>query len=89
MNFRLSVLDLSPVSSDSNGAQALRNTIELARLAARLGYRRYWLAGHQHLPTGAGPAPAVIIGPAGGGTSPYRGQSGAMTTPHHACKAEP
>ena len=32
MDFRVSVLDLSPVSSGSNGAQALHNTLELARL---------------------------------------------------------
>ena len=41
MDFGLSVLDVSPVSSGSNGAQALRNTLELARLADRLGYERY------------------------------------------------
>lgn len=41
MDFGLSVLDVSPVSSGSNGAQALCNTLELARLADRLGYERY------------------------------------------------
>lgn len=41
MDFGLSVLDVSPVSSGSNGAQALRNTLELAWLADRLGYERY------------------------------------------------
>ena len=51
MDFGLSVLDVSPVSSGSSGAQALRNTLELARLAHRLGYERYWLAEHHNLPT--------------------------------------
>ena len=32
MEFGLSVLDVSPVSSGSDGARALRNTLELARL---------------------------------------------------------
>jgi hypothetical protein len=41
MDLRLSVLDLSPVSSGSTGPQALRNTFEVARLADRLGYERY------------------------------------------------
>jgi hypothetical protein len=41
MDFGLSGLDVSPVGSGSNGAQALRNTLELARLADRLGYERY------------------------------------------------
>ncbi len=51
MDFGLSVLDVSPVSSGSSGAQALRNTLELVRLADRLGYERYWLAEHHNLPT--------------------------------------
>jgi hypothetical protein len=51
MDFGLSVLDVSPVSSGSSGAQALRNALELVRLADRLGYERYWLAEHHNLPT--------------------------------------
>ena len=62
MDFGLSVLDVSPVSSGSNGAQALRNTLELARLADRLGYERYWLAEHHNLPTIASSAPEIMIG---------------------------
>jgi len=37
VDFKLSVLDVSPVSSGSSGAQALHNTLDLARLADRLG----------------------------------------------------
>ena len=48
MRHALSALDLSPVDSGSNSAQALRNTIELARLADHLGYRRFWLAEHHN-----------------------------------------
>ena len=44
----LSVLDLSPVSAGSSGAQALRNTLDLAQLADRLGYARYWVAEHHN-----------------------------------------
>ena len=57
MELDLSVLDVSPVSSGSNGAQALRNTLELAQLADRLGYERYWMAEHHNLPTIASSAP--------------------------------
>nr|MDQ5827375.1 LLM class flavin-dependent oxidoreductase [Chloroflexota bacterium] len=46
MDFGLSVLDVSPVSSGSNSTHALRNTLDLARLTDRLGYQRYWLAEH-------------------------------------------
>jgi hypothetical protein len=41
MAFGLSVLDVSPISSGSNSSTALRNTLDIARLVDRLGYRRY------------------------------------------------
>jgi hypothetical protein len=63
MDFRLSVLDVSPVSLGSNGAQALRNTLELARLVDRLGYERYWLAEHHNLPSIASSAPCSLTTP--------------------------
>jgi alkanesulfonate monooxygenase SsuD/methylene tetrahydromethanopterin reductase-like flavin-dependent oxidoreductase (luciferase family) len=62
MDFGLSVLDVSPVSSGSDSSTALRNTLDLARLVDRLGYRRYWLAEHHNLPSIASSAPEVMIG---------------------------
>ena len=59
----LSVLDQSPVSQGSTGADALRNTIDLARLADALGFHRYWVAEHHGGPMLAGPSPEVLIGP--------------------------
>jgi len=47
-SYALSVLDLSPVSTGSTSAQALRNTVDLARLTDELGYTRYWLAEHHN-----------------------------------------
>jgi hypothetical protein len=58
----LSVLDLAPVSQGSTSAQALRNTLDLARHVERLGYHRYWLAEHHNMPGIASSAPAVLIG---------------------------
>ncbi len=54
---RLSVLDQSPVSEGSTGAQALRNTVDLARLADTLGYHRYWVAEHHGSLSLAGTSP--------------------------------
>ena len=54
---RLSVLDQSPISEGSTGADALRNTIDLARLADELGYHRYWVAEHHGGPMLAGAKP--------------------------------
>lgn len=61
MNLPLSVLDLAPVASGSSGAQALQNTLSLARLADRLGFTRYWLAEHHSMPSIASSAPEIMI----------------------------
>jgi luciferase family oxidoreductase group 1 len=84
MDFGLSVLDVSPVSSGSNGAQALRNTLELARLTDRLGYERYWLAEHHNLPTIASSAPEIMIGHVANVTERIRVGAGGIMLPNHA-----
>jgi luciferase family oxidoreductase group 1 len=84
MNSGLSVLDVSPVSSDSNGAEALRNTLELARLADLLGYERYWLAEHHNLPSIASSAPEIMIGHVAGVTQKIRVGAGGIMLPNHA-----
>ncbi len=84
MDLRLSVLDLSPVSSGSTGAKALRNTLEVAQLADRLGYERYWLAEHHNLPSVASSAPEVMIGHVASETSRIRVGAGGIMLPNHA-----
>ena len=84
MDLGLSVLDVSPVSAGSNGAQALRNTLELAQLADRLGYQRYWLAEHYNLPTIASSAPEVMIGHVANATERIRVGAGGIMLPNHA-----
>ncbi len=80
---RLSVLDQSPVSEGSTGADALHNTLDLARLADALGYRRYWVAEHHGGPTLAGPSPEVLIGPIASATKRIRVGSGGVMLPHY------
>jgi luciferase family oxidoreductase group 1 len=84
MDFGLSVLDVSPVSSGSDGAQALRNTLELSRLADRLGYERYWLAEHHNLPSIASSAPEIMIGHVANVTERIRVGAGGIMLPNHA-----
>ena len=80
---RLSVLDQSPVPEGSTGADALANTLDLARLADGLGYHRYWLAEHHGGPSLAGPSPEVLIGPVAAATSRIRVGSGGVMLPHY------
>ena len=80
----LSVLDLSPVSAGSSGAQALRNSLDLAKLADRLGYTRYWVAEHHNMPAIASSAPDIMIGQIAAVTSRIRVGSGGVMLPNHA-----
>jgi luciferase family oxidoreductase group 1 len=82
-HLRLSVLDQSPVSERSSGAQALQNTLDLARLADRLGYHRYWVAEHHGGPMLAGPSPEALIGPIAAATTNIRVGSGGVMLPHY------
>ncbi|MFJ9903330.1 LLM class flavin-dependent oxidoreductase [Streptomyces sp. NPDC101152] len=78
----LGVLDLVPVSSGSTAADALRNSIDLARHAERLGYARYWFAEHHLNPGVAGTSPAVVLALTASVTSTIRLGSGAVQLGH-------
>ena len=80
---KLSVLDQSPVSEGFTPADALRNTVELARLADKLGYERYWIAEHHAIVTLASPAPEILIARIGAETSAIRIGSGGVLLPHY------
>ena len=82
--FRLSVLDLAPVSAGSTSAEALRRTLDLARLADSLGYTRYWLAEHHNTALIASSAPEVLIGHVASVTEHLRVGSGGVMLPNHA-----
>jgi luciferase family oxidoreductase group 1 len=80
----LSVLDLSPVTTGGSGPVALRNSIDLATLADRLGYTRYWVAEHHNLPSIASSAPEIMIGQIAAATQHIRVGSGGVMLPNHA-----
>src|SRR6187455_2861002 len=80
----LSILDLSPVSAGSTAAQALRNSLDLARLADDLGFARYWVAEHHNLPAIASSAPDIMIGQIAAITKNMRIGSGGVMLPNHA-----
>ncbi|MFJ2237263.1 LLM class flavin-dependent oxidoreductase [Streptomyces sp. NPDC087859] len=78
----LGVLDLVPVSSGSTAADALRNSIDLARQAERFGYARHWFAEHHLNPGVAGTSPAVVLALTAAATSTIRLGSGAVQLGH-------
>src|SRR3954453_3256552 len=78
----LAVLDLVPISSGSTAADALRNSIDLAQRAERLGYHRYWFAEHHLNPGVAGTSPAVVLALTAAATSTIRLGSGAVQMGH-------
>ena len=80
----LSVLDLSPVTTATPGSAALRNSLDLARLADRLGYKRYWLAEHHNLANIASSAPEIMIGQIAAATTHIRVGSGGVMLVNHA-----
>lgn len=82
MTTPLAVLDLVPISSGSTAAQALRNSLDLAQQAERLGYTRYWFAEHHLNPGVAGTSPAVVLALTASATSRIRIGSGAVQLGH-------
>lgn len=80
---KLSIVDQSPVSAGSTAADALQNSIELAKLADRLGYERFWIAEHHAMETLASPAPEILMARIAAETSTIRIGSGAVLLPHY------
>src|SRR5215469_14686401 len=81
---QFSVLDLAPICEGGDAAKTLRNSVELARHAERLGYFRYWLAEHHNMPGIASSATSVVIGHVAAGTSRIRVGAGGIMLPNHA-----
>ena len=63
--------------------QALRNSLELAQHAERLGYHRHWVAEHHNMPGIASSAPAVLIAHLASVTKTIRVGSGGVMLPNH------
>lgn len=81
---RLSVLDQSPIVSGHSASDALKATVELAKLADKLGYSRYWLAEHHNSSTLADASPEILIPVVAGATSRIKIGSGGVMLSHYA-----
>src|ERR1700722_11765524 len=78
-----SVLDLAFVPAGATPADALRNSVDLARHAENWGYRRYWLAEHHNMPGIACASTSIVIGHVAGATSAIRVGAGGIMLPNH------
>ena len=81
---RLSVLDLAPITEGGSATQSFKNSVEIAQLAEKLGYTRYWLAEHHNIPGIASAATAVLLAHVGAHTEKIRIGSGGVMLPNHA-----
>lgn len=79
-----SLLDLAPIIQGSNAAEALQRSRELAQLAEKEGYTRFWLAEHHNMTGIASAATAVAIGYVAEGTRTIRVGAGGVMLPNHA-----
>src|SRR5690606_36805868 len=79
-----SVLDLAPIAEGASAADALANTLDLARHAEAWGYKRFWLAEHHNMPGIASAATAVLISHVAGRTQRIRVGAGGIMLPNHA-----
>ncbi|MCA1186731.1 MULTISPECIES: LLM class flavin-dependent oxidoreductase [unclassified Saccharopolyspora] len=79
----LSVLDTSPIVEGSSAAEALHRTLDLARLADRTGFHRYWVPEHHGMRGVACAEPAVLAGAIASATSGLRVGAGGVLLPNH------
>jgi len=80
---KLSILDQSPIISGHSAAQAIAETLKLARRADELGYHRYWLAEHHAIAALADPCPEVLLARLGAETKRIRIGTGGVLLPYY------
>jgi len=79
-----SILDLTPIKQGGSVAATFRETVELARHAETLGYKRYWLVEHHNTPSVAGAATVVLMAHVAAHTRTIRIGAGGIMLPNHA-----
>jgi luciferase family oxidoreductase group 1 len=80
---KLSILDQSPIISGHSAAQAIEETLRLARRADALGYHRYWLAEHHAIGALADPCPEILLARLGAETARIRVGTGGVLLPYY------
>jgi luciferase family oxidoreductase group 1 len=83
MAITISVLDQSPIYPGETSEQALQNTIKIAQLSERLGFRRFWVSEHHDSGQVAGSSPEVLISHLLAKTEHIRIGSGGVMLQHY------
>ncbi|GED72743.1 hypothetical protein BRE01_64450 [Brevibacillus reuszeri] len=83
MGIRLSILDQTPIFAGESPTEAFHHTIELAQLAERLGYHRFWVSEHHDSDRVAGSSPEVLISYLLANTNKIRIGSGGVMLQHY------
>ncbi|KFC57729.1 hypothetical protein FEM08_34970 [Flavobacterium gilvum] len=79
----ISLLELAIITQESDAAETMQKTKELAQLADDLGYKRIWLAEHHNMAHVASTATVVLIGYVASQTKKIRVGSGGIMLPNH------
>lgn len=83
MSLPISILELATVSQGYTPADALKNSLKLAKATEEMGYNRFWLAEHHNMISIASTATALLIGYIAAGTQKIRVGSGGIMLPNH------
>ncbi|MCQ6267746.1 LLM class flavin-dependent oxidoreductase [Fictibacillus sp. WQ 8-8] len=79
----LSILDQVPVPKGQTAAETLQQSIQLAQIAEKLGYHRYWFAEHHSTKGLASTAPEILIAHTAALTQSIRLGSGGVLLPQY------
>ena len=80
---RLSILDYAIVDEGKTSIEAIEESVELARLAERLGYSRFWMAEHHQVPALASSSPELLMLHLLQNTEKIQIGSGGIMIPHY------
>lgn len=83
MSLTISILDQSIAAAGRPQAEAINNTLALARHCDTLGYARFWLSEHHNHPTIVGTAPEILISAIATSTAHIRVGAAGIMLPHY------
>lgn len=79
----LSILELAVIRENGDAGIAIKETVETAKHAENLGFKRIWLAEHHNMPHIASSATPVLLGHVADKTESIRVGSGGVMLPNH------